>query len=85
MIIKHNFMLQAATLKRLAKKKQLLSMKSEQRDDEGCDPDIDRSFTLTALDHQSFMSKITLQIVPAAISHVDTRWNAAANKGTIIF
>ena len=47
------------------------------------DPDSDRSFTLAALDSQSFMCKTTLRIIQAAISHIGTCWNAAANKGTI--
>ena len=41
-------------------------------DDEGGDPDSDQSFTLAVLDSQSFMRKITLQIILAAISHNGT-------------
>ena len=54
------------------KKKQRSRAKSEEIDDEGGDPDSDQSFTLAALDSQSFMRKITLQIIPAAISHNGT-------------
>ena len=43
----------------------------------------DQSFALAALDSQSFIRKITLRIIPDAISHIGTRWNAAANKRTI--
>ena len=54
------------------KKKQRSRAKSEEIYDEGGDPDSDQSFTLAALDSQSFMRKITLQIIPAAISHNGT-------------
>ena len=84
LIIKLTFMLQAATLK-TSGKKQWHRAESKESNDEGGDPDSDLSFTLTVLDSQSSMRKITLLIISAAISHVDTRWNAAANKGTIIF
>ena len=42
------------------------------KDYEGCDPDSDQSFTLAALDSQSFIRKITLRIIPAAVSHNGT-------------
>ena len=50
------------------KKKQRSRAEGEESDDEGGDPDSDRSFTLAALDSQSFMRKITLRISPATIS-----------------
>ena len=84
LIIKLTFMLQAATLK-TSGKKQWHRAESKESNDEGGDPDSDLSFTLTALDSQSSMRKINLRIISAAISHNDTRWNAAANIGTIIF
>ena len=56
----------------LGKKKQRSRAESEEKDDEGCDPDSDQSFTLAALDSQSFMRKTTLRIIPAAISHNGT-------------
>ena len=63
-------MLQAATLKAQGKKKQWRRAESEESDDVGGDPDSDRSFTLATLDCQSFMCKITLWIIQAAISHI---------------
>ena len=65
------------------KKKQRSRAERWESDDEGGDPDSDSCFTLAVLDSQSFMRKITLRIIQAALSHVGTRWNAAANKGTI--
>ena len=67
----------------MGKEKQQHRAESDERNDEVADLDSNRSFTLAALDSQSFMRKITLRIIQAALSHVGTRWNAAANKGTI--
>ena len=54
------------------KEKQRSRAESEESDDEGVDPDSDRSFTLAALDSQSYTRKITLRIILAAISHNGT-------------
>ena len=70
LIIKLTFMLQASKLKTLGKKKQLCKVESEESNDEGCDPDSERSFILAALDTQSFICKITLRVIKAAISHI---------------
>ena len=83
MIIELTFILQAATPQTLGKEKQQHRAESDERNDEVVDLDSDRSFTFAVLDSQSFMRKITLRIIQAALSHIGTRWNAAANKGTM--
>ena len=77
-------MLQTATLKLSSKKKRWRRAGNEESEDQSSDPDRDWSFTLATLDSQSIMCKMTLLIIPAAISQTGTRWNAAAKKGTII-
>ena len=62
------------TPKTSGKKKQRSRAESEESDDEGGDPDSDRSFTLAALDSQFFMCKITLRIIPAAFILVVTKF-----------
>ena len=57
------------------KKKQRSRAERWESDDEGGDPDSDSCFTLAVLDSQSFMRKITLLIIPAAISHNGTELN----------
>ena len=54
------------------KKKQRSWAESEESDDEGGDPDSDRGFTLEVLDSQSIVRKMTLRIIPAALSHNGT-------------
>ena len=68
------------TPKTSCKKKQRHRAESEESDDEGGYLDSDRSFTLAALDRVLHAQN---NPDPAAISHIGTRWNAAANKGTI--
>ena len=67
------------------KKKQRSRVECEARhqNNNGCNPNRHRGFTLAALDtgQPTFMSKINLQIIPAVIFYIVACWNTAVNKG----
>ena len=69
------------------KKQQRHRAESKESDDEGGNPDSDRSFLVhpCSIGQPVSMRRMTLRIIPVAISNIGIRWKAATNKGNIIF